>query len=146
MERAGLEAFRKRPSGKLMVGVVLIIISSLLGWPAVVLAGWLAVERGNAWVLFVGGPAIYGVSWVIWGLGLLVAGRDSLRYANLLSRYGTRRVVEWLIGSDMTRDLVDGAEGGPVGGAEGGSDDRDARREVTKAPGEDCNSGERNKQ
>jgi hypothetical protein len=64
------------------------------------------VEQRNAWVFFIGGPVVYAVSWGVWGLGMLVAGRDALRYTNLFSRWLVRRVVEWLIGPQGKRDLV----------------------------------------
>ena len=110
LEGVDLEAFRKRPSAKLITGVALIAVSLLLGWPAVAVAGCVAVEQRNAWVFFIGGPAVYALSWAIWGLGLLIAGRDALRYANLLARWMVRRVVEGLIGPDGKQDLIDASE------------------------------------
>lgn len=107
LEGADLKAFRKRPSARLVTGITLIAVSFLLGWPAVAVAGCLAVEQRNAWIFFIGGPTVYAVSWVVWGLGMLVAGRDSLKYANLFTRWTVRKVVEWFLGPDGKQDLIE---------------------------------------
>jgi hypothetical protein len=110
LEGVDLRAFKKRPSARLMAGVVLITLSMLLGWPAVALAGCLAAQKQNAWVFFIGGPGVYAFSWVLWGVAMAVGGRDALRYANLFIRWMVRRTVEWLIGPDQTRDLINANE------------------------------------
>lgn len=98
LEAADLGAFRQRPSRRLIVGVGLILLSLLMGWPAVLLAGFLAVAYENALLFFLGGPVVYGFSWVVWGLGILVAGRDVVRYCHIFARWGIRRLAEGLLG------------------------------------------------
>jgi len=107
VEGADLQAFKKRPTSRLIAGVALITLSMLLGWPAVAMAGCLAAGKQNAWVFFIGGPGVYAFSWVIWGVAMLVGGRDAMRYANLFTRWSVRRGVERLIGPDGKRDLID---------------------------------------
>ena len=107
IEQAGLQAFKQRPTARLCVGVTLITVSSLMGWPAVALAGCLAVEQRNAWIFFLGGPVVYGLSWVLWGVAMLVAGRDALRYAHLFLRWLTRRVAEWFLGPRGRQALLE---------------------------------------
>ena len=98
LEAADLGAFRERPTPRLLVGVSLIFVSSLMGWPAVVVAGWLAVVYGDALLFFLGGPVVYGLSWVLWALGILVAGRDAVRYGHIFVRWLLRRMAEGLLG------------------------------------------------
>ena len=98
LERADLGAFRERPTPRLILGVSLILLSSLMGWPAVVVAGWLAVAYEDAILFFLGGPVVYGLSWVVWGLGILIAGRDAVRYGHIFVRWWLRRVAEGLLG------------------------------------------------
>jgi len=87
--------------------MVLITLSMLLGWPAVAMAGWLAADKQNAWLFIIGGPGMYVFSWAIWGVAMLVGGRDGLRYVSHFTRWMVRRVVEWFLGAKGKRELID---------------------------------------
>jgi hypothetical protein len=97
-ERADLSAFRARPPARLMIGVGLIGLSMLLGWPLISALGALAIAWREPLIAVIGGPAAYGLSWAVYGLGLLIAGREALTYAGLFNRWLVRVLVERLIG------------------------------------------------
>lgn len=105
VERADLSPFRARPSARLLIGVGLIGLSMLLGWPLIGALGTLAITLGEPLVAVIGGPAAYGLSWVVYGIGLLVAGREALYYAGVFNRWLLRLGVERLAGAAAVERL-----------------------------------------
>ncbi len=97
-ERADLSPFRARPSFRLMLGVGLIGLSMLMGWPLVGFLGAMAIWFAEPLVAIVGGPAAYGLSWAVFGVGLLVAGREALYYTGVFNRWLVRKLVVWMTG------------------------------------------------
>lgn len=98
-ERADLSAFKQRPRPSLMVGVGLVGLSFVVGWPGVGLFGFLAVYLHDPWYLL-GGPLCYGLSWGIWGLGMIIAGPANIYYVKVLMYWGLRRFTENILGQD----------------------------------------------
>ena len=80
----------QRPGPRFWVGVALIVGNSPVGWGLMFLFTALAAATAvNA--LYVVGAAAYGVSWVMLGLGVLLAGPEGFRYARAyLRRLRTR--------------------------------------------------------
>lgn len=93
-ERADLSAFRKPPTGRLLVGLLLIGTSFLVAWPLIAVLGALALHFGKPLILLIGGPAAYGLSWLTWSCGMLLAGAESTRHGNLFLKWLVRRIVE----------------------------------------------------
>jgi peptidoglycan/xylan/chitin deacetylase (PgdA/CDA1 family) len=92
-ERVTLEAFKARPSPRFLLGVSFVLLSYLLGWPMVGLFGVLAAYFQNPGLLLVG-PAFYGFSHLVFLFGMYFAGRDCLRYANIMLSWGLRQAIE----------------------------------------------------
>lgn len=66
-----------------IIGVVLIIGSSIIGWASLFLGGILAVKN----VLFLKiGTGIYLFSWLPFGLGFLLAGKEGLEISKKFFR------------------------------------------------------------
>jgi hypothetical protein len=86
----------KRPSARIVAGMVLIGASYIIGWPAIAALGALA-----AWTqqpkLLLGGPALYGLSWIVFAAGLALVGSKALRsgraFGLLLVRYLAERFL-----------------------------------------------------
>lgn len=93
-ERAGLSAFRRRPGPKVIVGVSAIAFSYVIGWPLVSLLGAAAVYTGNAAIALVGGPLAYGLSHLVFILGMYLAGA---KYSRIFFRWATRVAMERLL-------------------------------------------------
>ncbi len=102
-ERADLSAFRARPSRRLLLGLGVLALSMLLGWPAVGALAWMAVLLREPLIGLVGGPAVYAFSWVLYGAALWIGGPDVLRYARAFVRWALRRLAERLQGPPSTR-------------------------------------------
>jgi hypothetical protein len=93
-ERADLSAFRKKPTARILSGLILIGFSYVIGWPAVAALGVLALYLEEPLVALVGGPLIYGISHLVFIAGMVLAGAE---YSAIFLRWATRVVMEKLI-------------------------------------------------
>jgi hypothetical protein len=86
-DNADLSAFKGKPSLKVTLGIAAIVVSYIIGWPAVALLGALAAYYERAAIVVVGGPLIYGLSHLVFLLGMYLAGA---RYTWIFLRWLTR--------------------------------------------------------
>ena len=93
-EQADLSEFKEKPSLQVIVGVLLIIVSSLLGWPAVAVSGVLAVKLQEPLIAVIGGPLVYGFSHLVFLLGMYFSGA---KYSLIFFRWLTRMIVEKML-------------------------------------------------
>ena len=93
-ERADLSAFKEKPSLQVITGVFFICLSSLLGWPAVAVSGALAVKLKEPLIAVIGGPLVYGLSHLVFLLGMYFSGA---RYTVIFFRWFSRVTVEKLL-------------------------------------------------
>lgn len=93
-EQADLSAFKEKPSLAVITGIVLIITSSLLGWPAVALAGIVAIKMNEPLIAIIGGPLVYGFSHLVFLLGMYFSGA---KYSLIFSRWLVRVIMEKLL-------------------------------------------------
>jgi hypothetical protein len=86
----------QRPSARVAAGLVLIGASYVIGWPAIAALGALAAWTGQSRFLL-GGPALYGLSWIVFAAGLALVGSKTLRsgrvFGLLLVRYLAERYL-----------------------------------------------------
>ncbi len=75
-EENDLRIYKKRPTVRVMAGLFLILISYVIGWPAVGALGIIALYTGKPLILVVGGPLMYGLSHLVFFIGMYFAGRD----------------------------------------------------------------------
>ena len=95
-EEADLSAFREKPSFKVIAGVFLIGFSYLIGWPAVAALGYLAIALHNQWLIVIGGPLTYGLSHLVFLLGMFLAGAQySMIFFRWLTRIAMERALTW---------------------------------------------------
>jgi peptidoglycan-N-acetylglucosamine deacetylase len=92
-EKADLKAMRANPTPRLWVGLGLIGFSYIIGWPAIALLTWFAFYFREPLIIVVGGPVTYGLSYLVFLAGWYFAG---VHYAKILTRWGTRCLVECL--------------------------------------------------
>jgi peptidoglycan/xylan/chitin deacetylase (PgdA/CDA1 family) len=93
---ANLDAFKTRPSRRFLTGVGVILFSYGLGWPMVGILSFLAVYL-EVPALLIMGPAFYGFSHLVFMFGVYLAGRDSIRFAHILLRWGLHKAVERIL-------------------------------------------------
>ncbi|MFC1889399.1 hypothetical protein ACFL4G_06540 [Thermodesulfobacteriota bacterium] len=90
-DKADLSAFKQRPSAKILLGVFLIGFSYLIGWPAVGALGALSVYLKKPLVVVIGGPITYGLSHLVFILGMYVSGAN---YTAIFLRWAARVTFE----------------------------------------------------
>jgi len=93
-QKADLSAFRDKPTLKLVTGLVVLALSFLLGWPAVAGFGIAAIYFREPLIVAIGGPAVYGFSWLLWALSMFLLGAESYKYGRIFLRWAVRRLVE----------------------------------------------------
>lgn len=106
-ERADLSAFRERPTARVLLGVFLIGLSFLLGWPAVAALGGLSLYWDTPWIVVIGGPLTYGFSHLVFLAGMYLAGAVySLIFYRWIVRVTMERFLAWAAAErhpDLTR-------------------------------------------
>jgi len=95
-DKADLSAFKERPSPRAIAGISAIGISYIIGWPAVVLLGAVSVHLGKPMIAVIGGPLTYGLSHLVFILGMYLAGAD---YTRIFLRWATRKAMEKMMGN-----------------------------------------------
>jgi len=103
-EPVTLDAFRTRPSARFLWGVSFVLLSYVLGWPMVALFSIMAAYFRNPALLMIG-PACYGVSHLVFLFGMYLAGRDCIKYVDILSRWGLRRLLEKVLNLESGKTL-----------------------------------------
>ena len=93
-EGADLSAFRRRPDLRVISGVTAIAFSYAIGWPLIAFLGIAAVHYGNAAIVVVGGPVAYGLSHLVFLLGMYLAGA---KYTRIFLRWAVCRSMTWLM-------------------------------------------------
>jgi len=97
-EKADLSAFKKKPSIRILLGISIIGFSYIIGWPAISVLGTLSIYMNKPWLLAIGGPLLYGLSHLVFLLGMYLAGAQ---YAKIFLRWATRIAVEKLSSKSM---------------------------------------------
>lgn len=93
-DNADLSAFRQRPTPRAILGISAIAVSYLIGWPLIGVLGALSIYLQNSFLLVVGGPVAYGLSHLVFLLGMYLAGAQ---YSWVLLRWLTRVVMSKLL-------------------------------------------------
>jgi hypothetical protein len=75
-----------------------------LGWPMVGLFSVLSAYF-QAPALLIVGPAFYGFSHLVWLFGIYLAGRDCIKYADIVLSWSLRKVVEKTLNRETGRPL-----------------------------------------
>jgi len=95
-EQADLSAFNKKPSLRIILGLLCIGLSYLIGWPAVAGLGIVAIKLNQPLIAIIGGALIYGLSHLVFILGMYLAGAEySVIFLRWLSRTGVEKLQAW---------------------------------------------------
>jgi peptidoglycan/xylan/chitin deacetylase (PgdA/CDA1 family) len=91
-KQATLDTFKTPPSPRFLFGMGLVLFSFVLGWPMVALFSLLSAYS-HAPALLLLGSAFYVFSHLVWLFGTYLAGRDCIKYANMILSWGLRKIV-----------------------------------------------------
>jgi len=108
-QRADLSAMREKPARQVIAGLILVAFSYVIGLPAVVFLSVCAVKLDRPLIVVVGGSLIYGVSTIIFLIGIRLAGK---KYFHVFCRWAVRVVLEKILGDDI-RVLSESVSDGP---------------------------------
>jgi|GEM_PF-3104743 len=81
------------PSTRIVVGLILLAASYFLGWPAIALLGAIAAWLGRP-ALLLGSPLLYGLSWLVFAVGLVFLGSKSISTGRSFGLLLVRRLAE----------------------------------------------------
>lgn len=96
LEQADLSAFKEKPTPVVLAGVFAIGFSFVIGWPAIAALGVLSLKLHNPWIITVGGPLTYGLSHLVFLLGMYLSGaKYSLIFFRWLTRVSMERLLTW---------------------------------------------------
>lgn len=89
---ADLSEFKERPTPRLIAGLILMVLSFVLGWPTVFALSIIAVWFKEPLIFVIGGPTTYGLSCVVFFIGAWLA--RAPHYLDILLRYGIQRFLK----------------------------------------------------
>jgi uncharacterized RDD family membrane protein YckC len=96
-EQADLAPFKEKPTPRILAGVFAIIMSFLIGWPAVAALGFLSVHLHTPWIVVVGGPLTYGFSHLVFIFGMYLSGAVyTVIFCRWLARVTIERALTWV--------------------------------------------------
>ena len=97
-DHADLTAIQDKPTPSMIVGLIMIAFSYVIGLPAVIALGVIAVWMKDKRIVLIGGPLIYAISTIIFIIGIKMAGK---KYFQVFSRWVVRVVLEKILGNDV---------------------------------------------
>jgi len=99
-EELDLRSLKRKPTTREQFGIVLVLFSYVIGWPAVALFGFLSLYLKQPLVLIIGGPLTYGTAHVVFLVGMYIIGRD---YAMLFMKWLIKKACERLSAGGQQR-------------------------------------------
>jgi len=93
-EHADLNVFKEKPSVKVILGVFLMVLSYIIGWPMIGLFGALSLYWKEPLMVIVGGPLLFVVAHLTFLAGVYLAGG---KYLTVFFRWATRVMLEKLM-------------------------------------------------
>jgi len=92
-EELDLRCLKRRPTAREQFGIFLVLLSYVIGWPAVAFFGFMSLYLRQPLVLIIGGPLTYGISHAVFLVGVYIAGKD---YARVFMKWSIKKVCEKL--------------------------------------------------
>ena len=96
-ENADLNIFKEKLTKPVITGLILIVVSYLIGLPTAVIIGGFVVAKFNALIATVITALTYGISWLLFMLGAYLAGP---KYGKAFSRWLVRVILEKMLGDE----------------------------------------------
>jgi hypothetical protein len=92
-----LSSWKEKPTGHAAFGIALIVFSYIIGLPAVIALGALAVLWKEPLIGIIGIPLIYGISTLIFFIGIRMAGK---KYVKVFLSWLARIILEKVLGDE----------------------------------------------
>lgn len=99
-EELDLRCLKRKPTAREQFGIVLVLFSYVIGWPAVAFFGFLSLYLKQPLVLIIGGPLTYGTAHVVFLVGMYIVGKD---YATIFMKWSIKKACEKLSAGGQQR-------------------------------------------
>jgi len=96
-EQADLSAFQEKLSRPIIIGLFLIALSYTMGLPTVLAFSAFAASRNEPVIGIIGGALMYGISHLMFFVGVTMAGS---KYVLAMNRWLARITLEKILGSE----------------------------------------------
>jgi len=87
----GLGILKQKPTTRVYGGLGLMALSYLTGLPALAFLSYLSVKMSKPMIIAVGGPVVFGLVHIMFGVGVYLAGQN---YAMEALLWATKRFLE----------------------------------------------------
>jgi hypothetical protein len=87
----GLDILKRKPTARVYCGLCLITLSYLAGLPALALMSYFSVKMARPMIIVIGGPVVFGLVHILFGIGVYLAGRN---YAKEALLWATKRFLK----------------------------------------------------
>ena len=87
----GIGILKEKPTARVYGGMALMALSYLAGLPTLAFLSYLSVKMSKAMIIAVGGPVVFGLGHIMFGVGVYLAGKN---YAMKALLWATRRFLE----------------------------------------------------
>jgi hypothetical protein len=99
-ERVDLSVLKEKHTAPVIIGLFLIVFSYFIVIPGFFIIGLIAARLKKPMIGVIGIPLVYGISWLIFMLGMYLAGPE---YAKALGRWIARVVLEKILGDEAKK-------------------------------------------
>jgi hypothetical protein len=79
----GLGILKQKPTTRIYGGLALMALGFLAGLPALAFLGYLSVKMRKPMIIAVAGPVVFGLGYIMFGLGVYLAGQNYVMEALL---------------------------------------------------------------
>jgi hypothetical protein len=111
IEQIDLNSLKEKPTPSEVIGIGLFAFSYVIGMPAVIFLGALAIWLKEPLIGVVGIPLIYGISTLIFIIGIKMAGK---KYINVFCGWLIRIILEKILGDEAKTIAARCAENKPA--------------------------------
>ena len=94
-----LSEFKERPTPRLITGLILMVFSFIMGWPAIAALSVLAIWWQEPLIFVIGGPTAYVLSCIIFIIGAWMA--RAPHYLNTLAKYTMQSILRKILQSNQ---------------------------------------------
>lgn len=106
-EHANLKIFKKKPSFRITIGLILIAFSYVIGLPTAIIFSIIVAAHSNAITAAIAASLLYGISWLIFMVAMYLAGPE---YGRALSRWAARIILEKILGKEVAKEACSGGD------------------------------------
>jgi len=91
-----MRVMQPKPSIRFLVGIGVIGFSYLMAWPFIGVLGIISLSFDEPRIVAIGGPLAYGLSYLVFFLGIWLAGKESLIYLKRLNHLAVGYLIRKL--------------------------------------------------